>query len=278
MKNRKTKKKFQEFIWRAALIVSLCVFVFCAYRLIAIQIEYKEGTDEYDSLREIAMEPTVQPTPEPEEPTPTSTPEPDKPEEGEEIAVQTDGDFEAPDINFDALREINSEVVGWIVMESIDISYPIVKTQDNEKYLDTTFEGNKNGAGAIFMERSNQPDFNDCNTIIYGHNMKNGTMFGSLKKILEENVYTKSRYFWICTPQGKYRYEIFSAYETAADGETYTLFSEPGEEFKAYLDACKKKSALPQITIPLTGNDKVVTLSTCTSNSANRFVVQGRRI
>ena len=278
MKDRKTKKKIREIAWRAALVVSLCVFVFCAYRLIAIQLEYKAGTEEYDSLREIAMETTPEATPTPEAEEPEETPQDNTPVEGDEVAAQTSRNFEAPDINFDALREINSEVVGWIVMESIDISYPIVKAEDNDKYLGTTFEGKKNGAGAIFMEHTNQPDFNDCNTLIYGHNMKNGSMFGSLNKILEEAVYSKSRYFWICTPEGKYRYEIFSAYETPADGETYTLFSEPGEEFKAYLDAMKEKSALPQITIPLTGNDKVVTLSTCTANSANRFVVQGKRV
>lgn len=275
---KKRDRKRQAMLWRIALILSLCVFVFCAYKLISIQLEYKAGTDEYDNLRELAVEAAPEAAPEPK-------PEEQKPErddnaivEGDEIAADTGSDFAVPDINFEALREINSEVVGWLVMEAVDISYPIVKGEDNEKYLNTTFENKKNGAGAIFMECSNRPDFNDSNTIIYGHNMKNGSMFGSLKKILEEEVYAKSRCFWICTPEGKYRYEIFSAYETPADGETYTLFSEPGEEFKAYLDAMKERSALPQVVMPLTGNDRVVTLSTCTGNSANRFVVQGKRI
>ena len=82
MKDRKTKKKIREIAWRAALVVSLCVFVFCAYRLIAIQLEYKAGTEEYDSLREIAMETTPEATPTPT-PAPTAAPE----------TAQEQGDF-----------------------------------------------------------------------------------------------------------------------------------------------------------------------------------------
>lgn len=128
---------------------------------------------------------------------------------------------------------MNPDVVGWIYVEALNhISYPIVQGKDNETYLHQTYEGNYNFAGTLFIDYENSSDFNDCNTLVYGHNMKNGSMFGHLKKFAEDqNVYNKSKYFWILTPDKNYRYEIISAYTTGVDSDTYTLFKGPGEEF-----------------------------------------------
>src|SRR5699024_10695797 len=82
--------------------------------------------------------------------------------------------------------------------------------EDNDYYLHRTFRGQENFAGSIFVDASNAADFSDPNTIIYGHNMKNGSMFGTLRRLYDQEKYKDSKYLWICTPEGKFRYEIFS--------------------------------------------------------------------
>ena len=125
----------------------------------------------------------------------------------------------------------------------------------------------------------NSGDFSDCNTLVYGHNMKNGSMFGHLKKFREDDkLYKQDKYFWILTPERNYRYEIISAYTTGVNSDTYTLFKGPGEEFEKYLETIKGYSEIQTDDTDLTIKDKIVTLSTCTGNESTRFVVQGKRV
>ncbi len=108
---------------------------------------------------------------------------------------------EGPVIDFAALKAVNEDIIGWLVVEALDISYPIVQSEDNDFYLHRTTEKTYNFAGSIFLDYMNKPDFSDCHSIVYGHNMKNGSMFGTLKQFRDKDVYSKSMYFWICTPE-----------------------------------------------------------------------------
>ena len=204
------------------------------------------------------------------------------PYDPEEAAEPTaEGGLEAPmNIDFKSLKSVNDDVVGWIYVEAVpDINYPVVHGEDNETYLHHTYEKNYNFAGTIFVDYENKGDFNDCNTIVYGHNMKNGSMFAQLKKFSSNSdTYEKSKYFWIFTPEKNYRYEIISAYTTGAKSDTYTLFKGPGEEFQEYLKKIRGYSEIQTDAGDLTVKDKIVTLSTCTGNQATRYVVQGRRV
>lgn len=255
---RNQKKTIGDIIRSIILAVAVGVFLYSGLQLYHIYSEYKKGADEYDQVRQYLTLP--------------DTAGDDNLDQGGDPAKIT-----VPQVDFEALRQINPDVVAWIQLDALDISYPVVKGTDNDRYLSYTFEGNKNSAGAIFMDYSNASDFNDCNTLIYGHNMKNGSMFGKLKKFQREDAYSKSPYFWICTPSGSYRYEIFSYHTTSATGDTYTMYSGPGEEFKAYLDNMQSMSEV-STQVQLTQDDKIVTLSTCTGNDATRFVVQGKRL
>lgn len=263
MADKKTKKKKTagDVVMTIVLVIAIGVFCFAAYNLYHIYMEYKKGTDEYNSLAEMAvteMEPDA-----PQE----------QPEQGETLKAPMS-------IDFQSLLAVNDDVVGWIYMEGVDtINYPIVKGVDNEQYLHTTYEGNYNFAGTIFIDYENSRDFSDCNTIVYGHNMKNGSMFGSLKKYVgEDEAYKKSKFFWIFTPQETYRYEIIAAYTTPVDSDTYTLFPAPSAEFEDYLSRMKSYSEIETEDIGLSMTDKIITLSTCTGNDATRFVVQGKRV
>ena len=183
-------------------------------------------------------------------------------------------------MDFDKLKSVNEDVVGWIYVDALpDISYPIVKGKDNQTYLHQTYEKNYNFAGTIFVDYENSGDFSDCNTLVYGHNMKNGSMFGHLKKFREDDkLYKQDKYFWILTPERNYRYEIITAYTTGVNSDTYTLFKGPGEEFEKYLETIKGYSEIQTDDTDLTIKDRIVTLSTCTGNESTRFVVQGKRV
>lgn len=257
--NSKKPKKKGDIVLTLALIVAVAVFCFAAYNLFHIYTEYKKGTDEYNHIEQMAVTERA-------------------PESTEEASDTEQGPQPPFDVDFAALQGVNPDVVGWIYIEALDgISYPVVQGEDNEEYLHTTYENNYNFAGTIFIDYENSRDFSDCNTLVYGHNMKNGSMFGQLKKFSEDQTtYEKSKYFWIFTPEKDYRYEIISAYTTGVNSDTYTLFKGPGDEFQEYLDTIKGYSEIETDDTELTIKDRIVTLSTCTGNDATRYVVQGR--
>ena len=254
------KKKKSDVLLTIALIVAIAVFCYAAFNLYHIYTEYKKGTDEYNQIEEMAVT------------------ERDA-DSGE--AAGPNAQLKPPiEVDFDKLKSVNEDVVGWIYVDALpDISYPIVKGKDNQTYLHQTYEKNYNFAGTIFVDYENSGDFSDCNTLVYGHNMKNGSMFGHLKKFREDyRLYKQDKYFWILTPERNYRYEIISAYTTGVNSDTYTLFKGPGEEFEKYLETIKGYSEIQTDDTDLTIKDKIVTLSTCTGNESTRFVVQGKRV
>ncbi len=260
---KKKKKTFADILLTIILLIAIGVFVFAAYNLYHIYTEYKKGTDEYNQIEQMAV----------------TNRDPD------ELSEEAGGENQGPslvapmEIDFASLKAVNDDVIGWIYVEALgDVSYPIVKGEDNDTYLHMTYEKNYNFAGTIFIDYENSRDFSDCNTLVYGHNMKNGSMFGQLKKFSQDpETYKKSKYFWIFTPDKTYRYEIISAYTTGVNSDTYTLFKGPGQEFEDYLKTIVSRSEIETNAGDLDMMDKIVTLSTCTGNQSTRFVVQGRR-
>ena len=254
------KKKKSDVILTIALVVAIAVFCYAAYNLYHIYTEYKKGTNEYNSIEEMAVT----------ERDPDST----------EVAGPDAQPKPPIDVDFEKLKSINDDVIGWIYVDALpDISYPIVQGKDNQTYLHQTYEKNYNFAGTIFIDYENKADFSDCNTLVYGHNMKNGTMFGQLKNFSkDDSAYNKSKYFWIFTPEKIYRYEIISAYTTAVNSDTYTLFKGPGQEFVYYMNKIVSYSDVKTTPGELGVDDKIVTLSTCTGNESTRYVVQGKRV
>ena len=254
------KKKKSDVLLTIALIVAIAVFCYAAFNLYHIYTEYKKGTDEYNQIEEMAVT--------------------ERDADSAEVAGPN-AQLKPPiEVDFDKLKSVNEDVVGWIYVDALpDISYPIVKGKDNQTYLHQTYEKNYNFAGTIFVDYENSGDFSDCNTLVYGHNMKNGSMFGHLKKFREDDkLYKQDKYFWILTPERNYRYEIITAYTTGVNSDTYTLFKGPGEEFEKYLETIKGYSEIKTDDTDLTIKDRIVTLSTCTGNESTRFVVQGKRV
>ena len=183
------------------------------------------------------------------------------------------------DIDFAGLKKRNPDIAAWLVFEHTDqvhINYPVFYSGDNEKYLRHDIDGNYHIAGCIFLEGQNTPDFSDYHSIIYGHNMRNTTMFGDLKRYKkEEGFYEKNPEFLIYTEKKIFRYRIFSYYDTDADSDVYTVGYAPGEEYQSYLDRLTEASRKDTGIHP-DSSQKVVTLSTCSEAGSNqRFVVHG---
>jgi len=258
MRKADMKKK----IYMTLLVISMLVLVIAGYNVLTLYMEYRAGINEYEDLAQYV-----------------SVEVPEEENVVEEV-VETE---EKPslinvslDIDYAGLKEINGDFAGWLYYEPLEISYPIVRGQDNDYYTKYTFEREKNKSGAIFMDAYNWIDYADYNTFIYGHNMRNGTMFGKLKKLLndEEGIVEANPYFYIFTEEKAYMYEIFAVYNTRTEYDTYDLIHTK-EEQEANLESIRERATWMSDK-EVTGEDKIVTLSTCYGvNTRNRTVVQG---
>lgn len=266
-KRRKKKRAAGDIISIIILIIAITVAAAAGYKLYGILMEYKKGNDEYAEIKNMAVK-----TRDADIETEGSVPD------GEEN--RTHKVWSAPiEVDFHALQDINSDVVGWLYVEAIpEISYPVVQGKDNDYYLHRTYKKEDVFAGSIFIDYENSPDFSDQNTIVYGHNMKDQSMFGRLKQFKLQETLDKSPYFWILTPEGNYKYEIFSEYVAAVDGDTYTLIKGPGQGTIDYANKMRGLSLYQTYTKDFQKTDNIVTLSTCTGDTSTRFVVQGVRI
>ena len=262
-KRKKKRSVIGTIIWWIIILVAIGVFGYSTYKLGSIWWEYRKGTEEYDDLKQYISNDSGSATVDNTEGTG---------EDGGEVPAEEPG----PAIDFASLQEVNSDIIGWLQVEALeDINYPIVQGKDNDYYLHRTTKKTYNFAGSIFLEYQNKPDFSEPHSIVFGHNMKNGSMFGQLDKFRKPEVYNKSRYFWICTPERNYKYEIFSVQDVLSGGEAYTLFYGPSKEVVDYVNQMKSTSEVKFPDMVVTENSKIVTLSTCTTTTVNRLIVQG---
>lgn len=183
-------------------------------------------------------------------------------------------------IDFDQLRKVNPDVAAWIDFPGQSISYPVVQSGDNEHYLKYTFEGKKNSNGCIFADSRNTGLMTDGNTIIYGHNMKSGAMFGMLKKYMEREHYEKFPYFDVYTPDGIYRCEIVACARIQAREENYPVNFSGELERNQYIADMKALGSYEIQGLDSAEEDgPLVLLSTCTGGQkAYRFAVLGRAV
>lgn len=179
------------------------------------------------------------------------------------------------DIDLTQLMDAYPEMVGWVYFEDGHISYPIMQTSDNEKYRSLDYMGDEEPTGAIFLDCRSAADFSDANSIIYGHNMKDGTMFGSLREYRKDPAYYNDHmYFQVITPDKAYRYLIFEYMDVAENYVLYDYVSDAALEFVKDAEPVRIKSYMDS-EIPVKEDSKVVTLSTCTRKDDLQFVVLG---
>lgn len=181
-------------------------------------------------------------------------------------------------VNFNELLEKNPDTVGWIKVEGTKVNYPIVQTEDNDYYLNHAFNGSSNAGGWIFADY--RVDFEEFgkNTIIYGHNMNNKTMFGSIPNMLNNSYLNNSDnyYIKISTPSSNSVWKVFSIY--TIEPEVYYLKTNfKSEPYENFLNTIKGRS-IYNFGVEVTTDDKVLTLSTCDNTGTKRVAVHAKMI
>ena len=253
-------KKFLKFVFIVAMIVGI---VFGGKSI----WEKKTSGDEYEEARELSVSATAVPTQAPAGATAAPTKE-----------SRTHSDpvvMELLATNLDALRTINPDVIGWVHIPNTNISYPLVQGTDNDFYLAHTWKKVANKGGAIFLEAENAADMTDFNTIIYGHNMNNDSMFSDLIRFKENGYMENHPSAYVVTDNGVYRYDFFSTYKASVKSITYGMKIQTAKKRNELIQfninyAQKKTDIVPNTT------DRLLTLSTCSGfGSTARWVVVG---
>lgn len=181
-------------------------------------------------------------------------------------------------MDFSPLKEVSSDIIGWIRAEGTNIDYPIAQTDNNDFYLSHLYNGEWNNSGTIFADYRNIGDFSDRNTVIYGHYMKNGTMFQALEEYKDQEFYNVNPTMTIFTPNGDYTVELICG--TVEDGNNqFVKFDfDTEEDFMQYIEGFRSHSTFVS-DVELHPGDKIVSLCTCSYEWENaRYMVIGRLV
>ena len=182
-------------------------------------------------------------------------------------------------IDFEKLKEKNSDVVAWLKVNGTNIETTVVKTTDNDYYLTHNFNKEYNSAGWIFADYKNKVDGTDKNLVIYGHNMRDNSMFGSLKWVINEDWYNNedNKYITLVTENETQIYEVFSVYQIEEEDYYIQTNFNTEKEFSTFLETIKKRSK-KDFNVDVNKEDNILTLSTCANNNKYRVVLHAKKI
>lgn len=245
-KNKK-KKQHRSAVLIILEILLLIVFVVAAYNLIKIYYDYKKGDDFYENAQ----------------------------------SQYLSEDKTEPDVSIDlaALQEANPDVIGWIYIPDTPVSYPLLFSGNDNDYLRHTYTHQYSTFGSIFLSQDCTNDLSVQHTLIYGHNTKNGSMFGSLKKYKNLDYANEHQYIYLLMPGKTYKYRVVSAFTVNTGDPVYQLNFEDDSAFRSWLKDIIDSSVIDMQAPVIDGTEKVLTLSTCTSRTqTERFVVNAELI
>ncbi len=254
------------------MVILSLTFLGSAGMLLHTNLQYREGTMVYTEAEELVQLPK-------QELPPVAGQEGEEPEilEGDPHSAADPYAEALQKMDFAALQAVNADVLGWILIPETRISYPLVQGEDNEYYLDHTWKRSSSSVGAVFLEYRNSRDLCDFHTIVYGHRMRDGSMFASLKYYDRQAYWEDHPRIYLLDEQGTHAYDIFSAYEADVTGDAYQLAFSTAEERQVFLDHCIERSVLETGIVPAI-EDQILTLSTCTGRGHDtRWVVQAVR-
>ena len=272
MEQKKTPKKTmsvktQRILISVLVVLLLAVFLFSGYKLYHISHEYRVAQRSYNNLSgSVVSDAAPEKLPE--------LPDAVDPETGAELA-----DPSPITVDFDALLAQSKDVKGWLYSPDTVINYPVMQSgadKPDDYYLHRLPDGSYNASGSLFIDFRNPGDFTGRIAIIYGHRMKDGSMFASLGDYKDQAYYDAHPYMYLNTPDGNYRVDLFSAFITASDSALYVPGFEDDESYQAYLLKVKAFSDF-QCDVTPTVDDRIIMLSTCTYEyNEARFIVFGK--
>ena len=276
---KKNKQQSGALLLRILIIViAAAVFLYAGYKMYLYWVEGHKSTQERERLAQKAVT-VLQPETAPVKPSEAETPDVTEPQQETEPTEPPGPNADLTGtipirVDFEALAEESSSIIGWIYSEGTPINYPIVQGEDNQYYLRKLANGEYNYGGSIFADFRNTPDLSDRNTLIYGHNLTDDSMFGTLIEYKKQDYYEKRPHLWILTPEMAYRVDLVAGVVTPSDSDAYTLF-ESQEALHSYLADAVSQSKF-QSNVDIGSVERIVTLSTCSYEfNAARFVVIG---
>ncbi len=243
----KTKRKLKPWVIKAIIIISLLGVIYSSYKIITRKIHLNANNKIQES---IVKNITIKEIP---------------------------GNKEEYSINFKSLKERNKDTVAYLEVNNTNIDYIVVKGTDNSYYLNHNFDKKWNVAGWIFVDYRNKLDGLDKNIIIYGHNIKDGSMFDSLKNTLNKSWYENkdNHTITLVTENNTYKYIVFSTYSiTPEDYYIKTTFSSDSE-YKTFLNTIKSRS-IYNYNVDISTNNKILTLSSCIGDGSKRVVLHAK--
>ena len=265
-KKKKKNNSKSDRVLTGALILCVLLILICIWKIGGILYDYYASNNLYDKLKDTYVAVNTEE-------------DGQQSETEEEPAVSTESDaldgnkdwYHMVDVDVVGLQRENPDVAGYIWFENEDISYPVLYSGDNTTYLRHSMDHHSATAGCIFIEGQNNPDFQDSHTIIYGHNMRNLSMFGKLKYYYQQDgYYDTHQYFQIITATRKYRYHIFAYQIVDPTSDVYTIPYGNNDEFGTFIDQLYRKSMI-NTGVLANQTDKIITLSTCADD--DRFVI-----
>ena len=267
--NKKKKRTIKKWVWSLFIIIFIVIIIFCLIKLLFWMRDNKNTSNVVNEINNI-----------------TEVEEKDYNENTE--LVNEDSDKESdywyyikfPLINVDItkLKEKNADTVGWINVNNTNINYPYVQGKDNDYYLVHSFDKSYNEAGWVFLDYRNNSALSDKNNILYAHSRLDKTMFGSLSKTLKSNWYNNkdNHIIRLSTESENTMWQIFSVYKIPEESYYITTNFNSDSEYEKFLNTIKGRS-LYNFNTNLTTNDKILTLSTCYSDT-ERTVVHAKLI
>lgn len=235
------------------LSILIAVLVISVGFIIGYYIKQKKTSGEYEEIKKKAKV-TVQ-----------------EEKEGDEV-------YENP-IDFEELWKTNDEIYAWIQIPGTDIDYPIAqRTDDDTYYLNHTIEGTEGLPGAIYTEAVNNKQFTDFNTVIYGHNMKNGSMFGGLHKYEDKEFLKQNPYIYIYLPDKTLKYQIFASVVFDDRHVMHSFDYSTPEGCQKFLDEIKAVRTMESSydgEVEVGTDSNIITLATCISGQPdNRWLIE----
>ena len=260
-------KPFKFNLRSAVIIVLILVMAFSGYKVLSGVIKYKAG-EKFDEDLQTEIVEVVKKDPVSSKPSNVISGDPNDRGGMEEYEVELK-------INFNRLKEKNSDTIGYIYSDGTPINYPIVQGYDNQHYVTHRFDGAYSSFGTIFADYRQAGDFSENYTVLYGHNMDNGSMFAELLKYRTQDYYDNHKEMLIHTSDKKYTLSIFSGYVASVEDFCYTAIDEY-VDMGSLIDYAKSCSYF-ESDVEVSSDDKIVLLSTCAYDFKNaRFIVFGK--
>lgn len=270
--NEKAKRKVkrEKTFWSILIAIFSFVLIILSVVLVNWYLENKMTKDTISDIYEVAELEEV--------PVTTSAKKEEIIKTKEHTLYETYGNMNILDVNFDNLKSINPDTVGWIKVNNTKINYPFVHTIDNDYYLKHSFDKTSNKKGWVYLDYRNDIENLSKNSILYAHGLVNNEMFGSMRKTLKPSWYKNkdNQIITIATPTKNLKWQVFSLYTIEPESYYITTNFNSDEEFNKFITTIKSRS-IYDFGVEVTKDDKVLTLSSCYDNE-KRMVLHAKLI